>query len=53
MNKNFILSCPDIGVDRIKEMQNNISMWLREPALIKITEAFQVNLLARRYYDSC
>ena len=41
MNKNFILSCPDIGVDRIKEMQNNISMWLREPALIKITEAFQ------------
>ena len=40
MSKNLILTCPDVGGNRILEITGNISAWLRTPVLHELAEAF-------------
>jgi len=41
MANNFILNCPDLNGERIKEMKENIESWLKTPILKKLVNAFE------------
>jgi hypothetical protein len=40
MNTNFILQCPDVGVNRVRIIKERIYRWLTAPALIALTKSF-------------
>ena len=40
MSRDFILSCPPVGDERLAQIRQNVTRWLSAPSLAKLAESF-------------